>query len=49
MGPHFASKAQMVYGLEFLEPKVLNWCEGFLINLKDQVTKCKIEKKKKIG
>ena len=43
---HLDSKAQMAYGLECLEPNVFNWCEGILLNLKDQITKCKIGKQK---
>lgn len=35
IGLHLDSKEKMVYGLEFLEPKVFDWCEGFLVNLKD--------------
>ena len=44
--PHLDSKAQMDYGIECLEPKVFNWCEGFLVNLKDKITKCKMERQK---
>lgn len=48
-GPHLASKAQMAYVLEFLEPKVFNWHEYFLVNFKDQVTKFRIGKHKQFG
>ena len=45
-GPHLDSKAQMDYGIECLEP---NWYEGFLVNLRDQITKCNTRKYKQFG
>jgi hypothetical protein len=48
-GPHLASKSQMVYAIECLEPRVFNWCGGLLVNLKDQITKCKTGRQKQFG
>ena len=42
--PHFESKAQMAYGFDCLETIVFNWYEGFVVNTKDQIAKCKMGK-----
>lgn len=49
LGPHLASKSQMKYALECLGPTIFNWCQGLLVNLKDQVTKCKTGRNKQFG
>ena len=39
--PHLASKAQMQYALIALDGVVYNWCMGLLVNMKDQLTRCR--------
>jgi hypothetical protein len=39
--PHLASKSQMAYAVECLEPKIFNWCAGFLTNVKDHISRCR--------
>lgn len=41
---HSATKAQMTYALECVEPRVFNWCEGLQINIHDQLTHCRTSK-----
>jgi len=43
---HHATKAQMTYALECIEPRVFNWCEGSLVKLQDVLTRCRTGKKK---
>jgi hypothetical protein len=46
---HLASKSQMAYALQCVEPRLFNWSAGFLQNVKDQITKCRIGKQKQFG
>ena len=48
-GPHLDLKAQMTIVVERLEPKLFNWCQSLLVNLRDQVTRCKSERQKEFG
>lgn len=43
-GPHLALKSKMEIEMECLEPKVFNWSYVVLINLKDQISRCRTEK-----
>ena len=47
--PHLASKAQMQYALIALDGVVYNWCMGLLVNMKDQLTRCKRGQHKQFG
>lgn len=47
--PHLASKSQMAYAVECLEPKLFNWCVGFLTNVKDQISRCRTGRHKQFG
>ena len=38
---HQVSKAQMLYALECMEPRIFNWCDGVLRNIYNQLTNCK--------
>lgn len=33
LGSHVATKAQMTYTIECMEPRVFNWCEGLRTNI----------------
>jgi hypothetical protein len=46
---HLASKSQMAYALQCVEPRLFNWSAGFLRNVKDQITKCRTGKHKQFG
>jgi len=48
-GSHHAMKAQMTYAIECTEPRVFNWCEGLLTNLRDQLTRCRAGEQKQFG
>jgi len=45
-GSHHATKAQMTYVIKCTEPRVFNWCEGLLTNLRDQLTRCQTGEQK---
>jgi hypothetical protein len=38
---HLASKSQISYAIQCLEPKLFNWSVRFLRNVKEQISKCK--------
>jgi hypothetical protein len=46
---HLASKSQMSYALQCVEPRLFNWSAGFLQNVKEQITKCRIGRQKQFG
>jgi len=49
MSAHLASKSQMSYSLQCVEPRLFNWSAGFLRNVKEQITKCRIGRHKQFG
>jgi hypothetical protein len=46
---HLASRSQMDYALQCMEPRLFNWSATFLHNVKDQITKCRMGKHKQFG
>jgi len=46
---HVANRSYMQYALEFLEPKVFNWCDAVFFGIREQLTKVKNEKLKNFG
>jgi hypothetical protein len=38
---HLASRSQVAYGLQCLEPTLFNWSAGFLQNMKEQISRCR--------
>ena len=46
---HEVSKSHFQYAVDCLSLVVFNWCEGLQVNMKDQLTKCKIGKLKQFG
>jgi hypothetical protein len=40
--PHLASRIQVDYAVMSLSPTVYNWCVVVLVNMKDQLTKCRL-------
>jgi hypothetical protein len=42
---HLASRSQVAYGVQCLEPTLFNWSAGFLRNVKEQVSQCRMGKK----
>jgi hypothetical protein len=42
---HLASISQVAYGIQCLEPTLFNWSIGFLRNVKEQVSQCRMGKK----
>jgi hypothetical protein len=42
---HLASRSQIAYGVQFLEPTLFNWSAGFLQNVKEQVSRCRMGQK----
>jgi hypothetical protein len=44
--PHLASKSQIAYVVQCLEPMIFNWCAGFLRNVKEKISKCRTGRKK---
>ena len=49
MRPHLALKYQMEIAVESLETKLFNWSYAMLINLKDQLRRCRTGKQKQFG
>lgn len=49
LGAHAATKAQMAYAVECLEPRVFNWCEGLRTNMFHQLTSCRTGKQSQFG
>jgi hypothetical protein len=39
--PHMALQSHFQYAIECMEPRVFNWCEGVLKNMKKQLRKCR--------
>jgi hypothetical protein len=46
---HLASKSQMSYALQCVEPRLFNWSVGFLQNVKEQISKCRTGRQKQFG
>jgi hypothetical protein len=42
---HLASRSQVAYGVQCLEPTLFNWSAGFLRNVKEQVSRCRMGQK----
>jgi hypothetical protein len=42
---HLASISQVDYGVQCLEPTLFNWSAGFLRNVKEQVSRCRMGQK----
>jgi hypothetical protein len=42
---HLAFRSQVAYGVQCLEPTLFNWSTGFLRNVKDQVSRCRMGQK----
>jgi hypothetical protein len=42
---HLASRSQVAYGVQCLEPTLFNWSAGFLRNVKEQVSWCRMGQK----
>jgi hypothetical protein len=38
---HLASRSQVAYGVQCLEPTLFNWSAAFLRNVKEQITRCR--------
>jgi hypothetical protein len=47
--PYMALQSQFQYAIECMEPRVFNWCEGLLKNMKKQLTKCRTGRLKQFG
>jgi hypothetical protein len=46
---HLASKSQMSYALQCVEPRLFNWSAGFLQNVKEHISKCMTGRQKQFG
>jgi hypothetical protein len=46
---HLASRSQMAYALQCVEPTLFNWSTTFLHNVKDQISRCRMGKQKQFG
>jgi hypothetical protein len=46
---HLASKSQISYAIQCLEPRIFNWSAGFLRNIKEQISKCRTGRQKQFG
>ena len=46
---HVANRSYMQHALECLQPKIFNWCDAILIQMKSQLTKVKDGKLKNFG
>jgi hypothetical protein len=42
---HLVSRSQVAYGVQCLEPTLFNWSAGFLQNVKEQVSWCRMGQK----
>jgi hypothetical protein len=42
---HLASRSQVAYGVQCLEPTLFNWSAGFLRNVKEQISRCRTGQK----
>jgi hypothetical protein len=38
---HLASRSQVAYGVQCLEPTLFNWSAAFLRNVKEQISRCR--------
>ena len=43
---HLASRSQVAYGVQCLEPTLFNWSATFLRNVKEQISRCRTGQKK---
>jgi hypothetical protein len=46
---HLASRSQMAYYLQCVEPTLFNWSTAFLHNVKDQISRCRMGQQKQFG
>jgi hypothetical protein len=46
---HLASRSQMAYALQCVEPTLFNWSTTFLHNVKDQILRCRMGQQKQFG
>lgn len=46
---HIATKTQMLYALDCIKPRIFNWCDGILINMKERFTTCRRVQLKDFG
>jgi hypothetical protein len=46
---HLASKSQISYVIQCLEPRIFNWSAGFLRNIKEKISKCRTGRHKQFG
>ena len=46
---HLSSKSQVMTSLRAMDGVIFNWCVGLLVNLKDQLLRCRQVRKKKFG
>jgi hypothetical protein len=42
---HLASRSQVAYNVQCLEPTLFNWSAGFLRNVKEQISRCRTGQK----
>jgi hypothetical protein len=42
---HLASRLQVAYGVQCLEPTLFNWSAGFIRNVKEQISRCRTGQK----
>ena len=49
VAPHMALQSHFQYAIECMEPRVFNWCESLLKNMKKQLTKCRNGRLKQFG
>lgn len=47
--PHMATKGHIQYAFIAMDGVVYNWCMGLLVNMKDQLTRCKRGQQKQFG
>jgi hypothetical protein len=45
---HLASRSQVAYGLQCLEPTVFNWSATFLQNVKEHISRCRMGQQKQV-
>jgi hypothetical protein len=49
VAPHMSLQIHFQCAIECMEPRVFNWCEGLLKNMKKQLTKCGTDRLKQFG
>jgi hypothetical protein len=47
--PHLASKSQISYVIQCLEPRIFNWSVEFLMKIKEHISKCQKCRQKQFG